>query len=85
MDVVMQATDNLLILFEGNDDLCVTYALLLRLPTYLLWDVNEKIIFYTALFQSAIFISAFSEYGKYYSNFDDKKYNGNCATEWQRN
>lgn len=37
---------------------------------------DEKTIFYTALFHTMLFPREFSEYGKYYSPFDDKVHEG---------
>ena len=37
---------------------------------------NDKSIFYTALYHCYLFPREFSEYGKYYSAFDDKVHEG---------
>ncbi len=39
-------------------------------------DKNEKPILYTGLYHSLLFPRQFSEYGRYYSAFDDKVHNG---------
>lgn len=43
---------------------------------------DQKAIFYTALFHTMQFPREFSEYGKYYSAFDDKIHNGNSYTDF---
>ena len=43
---------------------------------------DQKTIFYTALFHTMQFPREMSEYGKYYSGFDDKVHNGNSYTDF---
>ena len=43
---------------------------------------NQKAIFYTALFHTMLFPREFSEYGKYYSAFDDKIHSGVSYTDY---
>ncbi|MDR3713175.1 MAG: GH92 family glycosyl hydrolase [Puia sp.] len=43
---------------------------------------DQKAIFYTALFHTMLFPREFSEYGKYYSAFDDKIHNGVSYTDY---
>jgi len=43
---------------------------------------DQKSIFYTALFHTMQFPREMSEYGKYYSGFDDKIHNGNSYTDF---
>src|SRR5207344_812000 len=43
---------------------------------------DQKAIFYTALFHTMQFPREFSEYGKYYSAFDDKIHSGNSYTDF---
>jgi predicted alpha-1,2-mannosidase len=43
---------------------------------------DQKTIFYTALFHTMQFPREFSEYGKYYSAFDDKIHNGSSYTDY---
>lgn len=43
---------------------------------------DQKSIFYTALFHTMQFPREFSEYGKYYSAFDDKIHNGSSYTDY---
>lgn len=43
---------------------------------------DQKTIFYTALFHTMLFPRQFSEYGKYYSAFDDKIHNGTSFNDY---
>ena len=43
---------------------------------------DQKTIFYTALFHTMQFPREMSEYGKYYSGFDDKVHEGNSYTDF---
>lgn len=43
---------------------------------------EQKAIFYTALFHTMLFPREFSEYGKYYSPFDDQVHNGISYTDY---
>ncbi|WP_242093122.1 GH92 family glycosyl hydrolase [Aestuariivivens sediminicola] len=43
---------------------------------------DEKTIFYTALFHTMLFPREFSEYGKYYSPFDDKIHEGTSYNDY---
>jgi predicted alpha-1,2-mannosidase len=43
---------------------------------------DQKSIFYTAMFHTMQFPREMSEYGKYYSGFDDKIHNGNSYTDF---
>ncbi len=43
---------------------------------------NQKTIFYTAFYHCLLFPRQFSEYGKYYSAFDDKVHNGVSYTDF---
>ncbi|MGO8013196.1 glycoside hydrolase domain-containing protein, partial [Rhizobium ruizarguesonis] len=43
---------------------------------------DQKTIFYTALFHSLLFPRQFSEYGKYYSAFDDKVHHGTSYNDY---
>ncbi|MCW3110377.1 MAG: glycosyl hydrolase family 92, partial [Segetibacter sp.] len=43
---------------------------------------DQKSIFYTAMFHTMQFPREMSEYGKYYSGFDDKVHNGNSYTDY---
>jgi len=43
---------------------------------------DQKAIFYTALFHTMQFPREMSEYGKYYSGFDDKVHTGNSYTDF---
>ena len=43
---------------------------------------DQKAIFYTALFHTMQFPREFSEYGKYYSAFDDQIHSGNSYTDF---
>jgi predicted alpha-1,2-mannosidase len=43
---------------------------------------EQKTIFYTALFHTLLFPREFSEYGKYYSPFDDSVHNGISYTDY---
>ncbi len=45
-------------------------------------DDNQKTIFYTAYYHSLLFPRQFSEYGKYYSAFDDSVHNGVSYTDF---
>ncbi|MDP4130416.1 MAG: GH92 family glycosyl hydrolase [Bacteroidota bacterium] len=42
----------------------------------------QKTIFYTAMFHTMLFPREFSEYGKYYSAFDDRVHNGISYTDY---
>ncbi len=43
---------------------------------------DQKAVFYTALFHTMLFPREFSEYGKYYSAFDDKIHDGVAYTDY---
>ncbi len=43
---------------------------------------DQKSIFYTAMFHTMQFPREMSEYGKYYSGFDDKVHTGNSYTDF---
>jgi predicted alpha-1,2-mannosidase len=43
---------------------------------------DQKSVFYTAMFHTMQFPREMSEYGKYYSGFDDKIHNGNSYTDF---
>ncbi|SHL89505.1 GH92 family glycosyl hydrolase [Mucilaginibacter sp. OK098] len=43
---------------------------------------EQKTIFYTALYHTLLFPRQFSEYGKYYSAFDDKIHNGTSYNDY---
>jgi len=43
---------------------------------------EQKTIFYTALYHTLLFPRQFSEYGKYYSAFDDKVHNGTSYNDY---
>ena len=45
-------------------------------------SADQKSIFYTALFHTMQFPREMSEYGKYYSAFDDKVHNGDSYTDF---
>lgn len=45
-------------------------------------DDNNKTIFYTAMYRCLIFPREISEYGRYYSPFDDRIHNGTLHTDY---